>query len=285
MDFKDDARLDTSQVESGGRGGFPGGGIAVGGGAAGIIALIVALIFGVNPGNITGGDGPAPVNPSSNLASECKTGQDADQNEQCRIVGVVNSIQDYWPEVVRNYTPAKTVMFSGQVNTGCGAADASVGPFYCPADQRVYLDLSFFDELQSRFGAKGGPFAQAYVVGHEYGHHVQNLLGTNAKAEGDRQGPESGSVRLELQADCYSGAWAKNAYKTGLFAKPFSQTDIEEAISAASAVGDDSIQKRTQGRVDPEGFTHGTSAQRVKWFTTGYESGDPNKCDTFAGDV
>ncbi|GAA3423915.1 KPN_02809 family neutral zinc metallopeptidase [Streptosporangium sandarakinum] len=285
MDFKDDARLDTSQVESGGRGGFPGGGLAVGGGAAGIIALIVALIFGVNPGNITGGDDPAPVNPSSNLASECKTGQDADQNEQCRIVGVVNSIQDYWPEVVQNYTPAKTVMFSGQVNTGCGAADASVGPFYCPADQRVYLDLSFFDELQSRFGAKGGPFAQAYVVGHEYGHHVQNLLGTNAKAEGDRQGPESGSVRLELQADCYSGAWAKNAYKTGLFAKPFSQTDIEEAISAASAVGDDSIQKRTQGRVDPEGFTHGTSAQRVKWFTTGYESGDPNKCDTFAGDV
>ncbi|GAB2447471.1 neutral zinc metallopeptidase [Streptosporangium sandarakinum] len=285
MDFKDDARLDTSQVESGGRGGFPGGGLAVGGGAAGIIALIVALIFGVNPGNITGGDDPAPVNPSSNLASECKTGQDADQNEQCRIVGVVNSIQDYWPEVVQNYTPAKTVMFSGRVNTGCGAADASVGPFYCPADQRVYLDLSFFDELQSRFGAKGGPFAQAYVVGHEYGHHVQNLLGTNAKAEGDRQGPESGSVRLELQADCYSGAWAKNAYKTGLFAKPFSQTDIEEAISAASAVGDDSIQKRTQGRVDPEGFTHGTSAQRVKWFTTGYESGDPNKCDTFAGGV
>ncbi|MET9065052.1 KPN_02809 family neutral zinc metallopeptidase [Streptosporangium sandarakinum] len=285
MDFKDDARLDTSQVESGGRGGFPGGGIAVGGGAAGIIALIVALIFGVNPGNITGGDDPAPVNPSSNLASECKTGQDADQNEQCRIVGVVNSIQDYWPEVVQNYTPAKTVMFSGQVNTGCGAADASVGPFYCPADQRVYLDLSFFDELQSRFGAKGGPFAQAYVVGHEYGHHVQNLLGTNGKAEGDRQGPESGSVRLELQADCYSGAWAKNAYKTGLFAKPFSQTDIEEAISAASAVGDDSIQKRTQGRIDPEGFTHGTSAQRVKWFTTGYESGDPNKCDTFAGDI
>ncbi|MEU9832167.1 neutral zinc metallopeptidase [Streptosporangium sp. NPDC048047] len=285
MDFRDDAKLDSSQVESGGRGGFPGGGLAVGGGAAGIIALIVALIFGVNPGNITGGEDPAPVNPSSNLASECKTGQDADQKEQCRIVGVVNSIQDYWPGVVQNYTPAKTVMFSGQVNTGCGAADASVGPFYCPSDKRVYLDLSFFDELQSRFGAKGGPFAQAYVVGHEYGHHVQNLLGTNAKAEGDRQGPESGSVRLELQADCYSGAWAKNAYETGLFAKPFSQTDIEEAISAASAVGDDSIQKRTQGRIDPEGFTHGTSAQRVKWFTTGYESGDPNKCDTFAGDI
>ncbi len=286
MDFKDDVQLDSSQVESGGRRGIPGGGLAIGGGAAGIIALIAALIFGINPGDITGGGSePAPVGAGSDLSAKCKTGQDADQSDECRVVGVVNSIQDYWPTVVQDYQPAKTVMFSGQVNTGCGAADASVGPFYCPADQRVYLDLSFFNELQSRFGAKGGPFAQAYVIGHEYGHHVQNLLGTNAKAQGDRQGPESGSVRLELQADCYSGAWAKNAYKTGLFEKPFSQQDIEEALSAASAVGDDSIQQRTQGRIDPEGFTHGTSAQRVRWFTTGYESGDPAKCDTFAGSI
>ncbi|MDP9864039.1 MULTISPECIES: KPN_02809 family neutral zinc metallopeptidase [Streptosporangium] len=284
MDFKDDAQLDSSQVESGGRGRIPGGGLAVGGGAAGILALIVALIFGINPGDITGGD-PAPVGPSSDLSAQCKSGQDADQNEECRVVGVVNSIQDYWPKVVQDYRPAKTVLFSGQVNTACGAADSSVGPFYCPADQKVYLDLSFFEQLESRFGAKGGPFAQAYVIGHEYGHHVQNLLGTNARAQGDRQGPESGSVRLELQADCYSGAWAKNAYETGLFEKPFTQTDIEEALSAAAAVGDDSIQERTQGRIDPEGFTHGTSAQRVKWFTTGYESGDPTRCDTFAGDI
>lgn len=284
MDFKDDAQLDSSQVESGGRGRIPGGGLAVGGGAAGIIALIIALIFGINPGDITGGD-PAPVGPSSDLSAQCKTGQDADQNEECRVVGVVNSIQDYWPKVVQGYEPAKTVLFSEQVNTACGAADSSVGPFYCPADQKVYLDLSFFKQLESRFGAKGGPFAQAYVIGHEYGHHVQNLLGTNARGQGDQQGPESDSVRLELQADCYSGAWAKNAYETGLFEKPFSKTDIEEALSAASAVGDDSIQERTQGRVDPDGFTHGTSAQRVKWFTTGYQSGDPNKCDTFTGSL
>ncbi|MER5317891.1 KPN_02809 family neutral zinc metallopeptidase [Streptosporangium roseum] len=284
MDFKDDAQLDSSQVESRGRGRIPGGGLAVGGGAAGILALIVALIFGINPGDITGGD-PAPVSPGSDLSAQCKTGQDADQNEECRVVGVVNSIQDYWPKVVQDYEPAKTVMFSQQVDTACGAADSSVGPFYCPADRTVYLDLSFFKQLESRFGAKGGPFAQAYVVGHEYGHHVQNLLGTNARAEGDRQGPESGSVRLELQADCYAGAWAKNAYETGLFEKPFTKTDIDEALSAASAVGDDSIQERTQGRVNPDGFTHGTSAQRVKWFTTGYESGDPNRCDTFAGGI
>ncbi|WP_406311327.1 neutral zinc metallopeptidase [Streptosporangium sp. NBC_01639] len=284
MDFKDDAQLDSSQVESGGRGRIPGGGLAVGGGAAGIIALIIALIFGINPGDITGGD-PAPVGPSSDLSAQCKNGQDADQNEECRVVGVVNSIQDYWPKVVQGYEPAKTVLFSEQVNTACGAADSSVGPFYCPADQKVYLDLSFFKQLESRFGAKGGPFAQAYVIGHEYGHHVQNLLGTNARGQGGQQGPESDSVRLELQADCYSGAWAKNAYETGLFEKPFTKSDIEEALSAASAVGDDSIQERTQGRVDPDGFTHGTSAQRVKWFTTGYQSGDPNKCDTFTGSL
>ncbi|MBG0826903.1 neutral zinc metallopeptidase [Planomonospora sp. ID67723] len=284
MDFKDDVQLDTSQVESGGRGGLPGGGLAVGGGAAGIIALIVALIFGINPGNITGGD-PAPVGPSSNLGAQCKTGQDADQNEECRVVGVVNSIQEYWPTVLDGYRPAKTVLFSGGTNTGCGAADSSVGPFYCPSDQRVYLDLSFFDQLQSRFGAEGGPFAQAYVIGHEYGHHVQNLTGVLGKSQSDRQGPESGAVRVELQADCYAGAWAKNAYETGLFEKPFTQADIEQALSAAAAVGDDNIQKRAQGRVDPEGFTHGTSEQRVKWFSTGYQTGDPGRCDTFSGGI
>ncbi|MEU1735953.1 neutral zinc metallopeptidase [Streptosporangium sp. NPDC020145] len=285
MDFRDDARLDSSQVESGGRRRMPGGGLAVGGGAAGILALIVALLFGLNPGDIVGGNEPAPVGPGTDLAAKCRTGQDADQNEECRVVGVVNSIQDYWPTVVQGYRPAKTVMFSGQVNTACGAADASVGPFYCPADQKVYLDLSFFDELRTRFGAEGGPFAQAYVIGHEYGHHVQNLLGTSSMAQGDRQGPRSGSVRLELQADCYSGVWAKNAYETGLFDKPFTQQDIQQALSAASAVGDDSIQERTQGRVNPDAFTHGTSAQRVRWFTTGYESGDPNRCDTFSGSL
>ncbi|GIH98114.1 KPN_02809 family neutral zinc metallopeptidase [Planobispora takensis] len=284
MDFKDDVQLDSSQVERGGRGGLPGGGLAVGGGAAGIIALIVALIFGVNPGNITGGD-PEPVSPSSNLGAQCKTGEDADQNEECRVVGVVNSIQEYWPTVVDGYQPAKTVLFSGATNTGCGAADSSVGPFYCPNDRRVYLDLSFFEQLQSRFGAEGGPFAQAYVIGHEYGHHIQNLTGALGRSQNDRQGAESGSVRVELQADCYAGAWAKNAYETGLFEKPFTQADIQEALSAAAAVGDDNIQERAQGRVDPEGFTHGTSEQRVKWFTTGYETGDPNRCDTFSGGI
>ncbi|MFC4530817.1 neutral zinc metallopeptidase [Sphaerisporangium dianthi] len=293
MDFRDDVDLDASQVENrGGGGGLRGGGLAIGGGAAGIIALIAALIFGINPGDITGGGGgdTTGVQPTSDLSQECKKGSDADQSENCRVVGVVNSIQAYWKGAFGQsgggaYTPAKTVLFTQAVDTGCGQATSQVGPFYCPSDKHVYLDLSFFDDLQSKFGAKGGPFAQAYVIAHEYGHHVQDLLGTMDRVGGDSQGAESASVRLELQADCYGGVWAKNAVDTGFYDKPFTETDIQEALDAASAVGDDRIQEKTQGRVDPESFTHGTAAQRTKWFSAGYTSGDPAKCDTFAGGI
>ncbi|MGW4640798.1 KPN_02809 family neutral zinc metallopeptidase [Sphaerisporangium sp. NPDC004334] len=294
MDFRDDVDLDASQVENrGGGGGIPGGGLAIGGGAAGIIALIAALIFGINPGDITGRDGGGDttgVQPTSDLSQECKKGSDADQSENCRVVGVVNSIQAYWKDAfgqsgTGTYTPAKTVLFSQAVDTGCGQATSQVGPFYCPSDKHVYLDLSFFDELQSKFGAKGGPFAQAYVIAHEYGHHVQDLLGTMERVGGNSQGADSASVRLELQADCYGGVWAKNAVDTGFYEKPFTQTDIQEALDAAAAVGDDRIQEKTQGRVDPESFTHGTAEQRTKWFSTGYDSGDPAKCDTFSGGI
>jgi predicted metalloprotease len=285
VDFDDRARLDPSQVEDVGSGGGGGrGGLMIGGGAAGIITLIIALIFGINPGNITGGDQPANLQPTSDLSGRCRTGADADQDAKCRVVGVVNSIQDYWGGQIQNYDQAGTVLFSGAVNTGCGQADSSVGPFYCPSDQRVYLDLGFFDELRSRFGAQGGPFAQAYVIAHEYGHHVQDLLGTMGQVQGGT-GPKSGSVRLELQADCYAGVWAKHAYDTKFYAKPFTKQDIREALDAAAAVGDDRIQEKAQGRVDPESFTHGTSAQRVKWFSTGYDTGSPNACDTFSGDI
>jgi uncharacterized protein len=321
MQFDDDKPLDPSQVEDvrasgpqpgrgggggGGFGGMPGGCmLPIGGRGGGCLLLLLAVgamfLFGIVPTPFTGDEGgrqgggqqpsaPPRASPSGNLAERCKTGADADQSEDCRVVGTVNSIQSYWrrefEEQGRTYKPAKTVLFTQAVNTACGAADSAVGPFYCPADRKVYLDLTFFDTLQRDFGAEGGPFAQAYVIAHEYGHHVQNLLGTMNKVSRDsRPGAESPSVRLELQADCYAGVWAQNAVKTGYYTEPFSQSDIQQALSAAAAVGDDSIQRRSQGRVTPDAFTHGTSEQREKWFTTGYDSGDPQKCDTFSGRI
>ncbi|WP_327088644.1 zinc metallopeptidase [Nonomuraea sp. NBC_01738] len=313
MQFDDDAQLDPSQVEdvraSGQKrrsgGGMPSGcsSLPISGKGGGCLLLILAVgalfLFKLVPTPFSGdqepqGSGgqvpPAPVTPSGNLAERCRTGADAGQSEDCRVVGIVNSIQTYWKQsfAERNgkpYTPAKTVLFSNAVNTACGRADSAVGPFYCPGDRKVYLDLSFFNTLESQFGAKGGPFAQAYVIAHEYGHHVQNLLGTMKRVGDSRQGASSGAVRLELQADCYAGVWANNAVRTGFYSQPFTQADIDEALSAAAAVGDDSIQRRVQGRVTPDTFTHGTSRQREKWFTVGYQYGDPKRCDTFTGSI
>jgi predicted metalloprotease len=289
MDFDKDAQLDSSQVEDARGRSVSGGAMAAGGGAAGIIALIAALFFGVD---LTGGSGTtaqqqAQQQPAgtSNLAAQCRTGADANQSADCRIVGTVNSIQQYWKQTLGGYTPARTQLFSQATTTACGRATSAVGPFYCPRDKKVYLDLTFFNELQQKFGASGGPFAQAYVVGHEYGHHVQNLMGTMAKYQTGDSGAGSASVRLELQADCYAGTWARNAVSTGFFSAPFSDEDIREALSAAEAVGDDRIQQRTQGYVQPDGFTHGSSAQRERWFTTGYQTGDPRNCDTFSGSI
>lgn len=310
MQFDDDAKLDPSQVEDvrasgnqpkGGGGGMPGGCALPGGGKGGgclllVLGVAALFVFKVVPMPFTDTSGggqnvPAPaVTPSGNLADSCQTGADANQSEKCRMVGIVNSIQSYWKQAFSErsgnaYTPAKTVLFSNAVRTACGAADAQVGPFYCPGDRKVYLDLTFFNTLQRDFGAEGGPFAQAYVTAHEYGHHVQNLLGTMNRVGNDRQGANSAAVRLELQADCYAGVWANNAVETGFYTQPFSAQDIDQALSAAQAVGDDRIQRRMQGMVTPDGFTHGTSAQRTKWFTTGYETGDPKRCDTFSGGI
>ncbi len=205
----------------------------------------------------------------------------------------MNSVQDYWlAEFTASnleYQPAFTNFFTGSVNTGCGGATEAVGPFYCPADQQVYIELGFFDLLESRFGASGGDFARAYVIAHEYGHHVQNLLGTSAQVQqsGDREGEDSASVRLELQADCYAGVWANEATTspdpaTGQpLIVELTDEDIDEALSAAAAVGDDRIQEAATGRVDPESWTHGSSEQRQRWFRVGLDSGNPDECDTF----
>ncbi len=291
MDFDDNARLDTSQVsDQRGRRGGGGRGVALGGGGLGIVGLIIAALLGINPGDLTGGgtdsvgtyrDGGAAVS-TSDLASRCRTGADADRDEDCRIVGIVNSIQSYWQGALQDYTPASTELFTGQTSTGCGNATSAVGPFYCPPDEGVYIDLGFFDELRTTYGAQGGDFAQAYVLAHEYGHHIQNLTGTSAKVQrsGAQEGPNSGSVRLELQADCYAGVWAANAARDGFLT--FDDTDIDEGLSAAAAVGDDRIQEKSSGRVDPESWTHGSAANRQKWFRAGLKNGRPGDCDTFS---
>jgi predicted metalloprotease len=290
MRFRGRRGLDASQVEDarGRGGGLRRGPIAIGGGGLGIVGAIIALVLTLSGGGGLGALGAledqsvGAGSPSGELASECRTGADANAKDDCRIVGYVNSIQTYWSGALDRYTPARTVFFDGGVDTGCGAADSAVGPFYCPPDARVYIDLGFFDDLRSKFGAQAGPAAQAYVLAHEYGHHVQALLGTLDRVGNDRQGADSRAVRTELQADCFAGVWASQASATG-FLEPLTEADIADALDGAAAVGDDRIQREFQGQVTPDTWTHGSSAQRQEWFTTGYEGGDPARCDTFAG--
>jgi predicted metalloprotease len=284
MTFDPNAQLDSSQVtdvRGSSRIGGRGGGLAVGGGGIGLVIAIIYVLLGGNPGDLLGGGSGAGVDPntpqSSALAS-CKTGADANAREDCQIVGYVDSIQKFWAGQIQGYTKAKTVLFTDGVSTGCGDATSQTGPFYCPVDKQVYLDLGFFQELQDRFGAKDAPFARAYVLAHEYGHHVQDLLGDLQQSSDT--GPTSASVRTELQADCYAGVWAHNAQSTG-YIQPLTQEQIAAADLAAKSVGDDHIQASSGGGVHPDSFTHGTSEQRVRWFTTGYQSGKPADCDTF----
>jgi predicted metalloprotease len=294
MRFRRGARLDPGQVTDlrGRRG--AGGGLALGGGGLGLAGLIIYLLITF----LSGGDGLGPLeslagervgvnDTPSELAQECRTGQDANERQDCRILGVVNSVQKFWDGVFqdseRQYQYVDTVFFTDQVQTGCGFASSQVGPFYCPADKLVYIDLGFFDEL-SRFGAEDTPFVEAYVIAHEYGHHVQDQLGILDRIGNDTQGPESRAVRSELQADCYAGVWAAHAVETRLIVE-LTQADISSGLDAAAAIGDDRIQEKAQGQVNPETWTHGSSEQRRRWFSRGYETGRPAQCDTFTGSM
>jgi predicted metalloprotease len=295
MRFRRRAKLDPGQVTDVRGRRMGGGGLALGGGGLGLGVLVVYLLISL----LGGGGGLGQLQPledqqvgqgdaASEVSQECRTGADANERQDCRIVGVVNSVQEFWDGTFERsgeqYPYTDTVFFTDQVQTQCGAATSQVGPFYCPADQRVYIDLGFFDELQSRFGAGAAPFAQAYVIAHEYGHHIQNQLGVLESIRGDQQGPESRAVRSELQADCYAGVWAANAVETGLIAE-LTQADINDGLDAAMAIGDDRIQEQTQGQVNPETWTHGSSEQRRRWFSRGYEEGRPAACDTFSGSI
>jgi uncharacterized protein len=300
--YNKSARLDTSQVSDtrGSRGRT--GGLALGGGGLGVVGVVIYLVIaltggGDNPAVTSvldqlGQGGSAATADNTEVSKSCQTGADANKKLECAVVADIDSIQSYWhtelPKLGQAYTEVPTVWFTGQVSTGCGSADSGAGPFYCPADAKVYIDLTFYNDLKTQFGAEGGLFVDAYVLAHEYGHHVQDLLGTSDRVKAGATGPTSGSVRLELQADCYAGVWANHATKTpdangDVLVSEITPDDISRALDTAGRIGDDYIQTHLgHGKVDTSAFTHGSAAQRKKWFTTGYQTGDPKRCDTFS---
>ena len=251
---------------------------AVGGGIGGLIVLVIALLLGTDPGQVSN------VNPTSNFDPASLSAEDRELADFVSVV--LADTEDTWSVLFaadnREYREPTLVLFTDAVESACGFAQSAVGPFYCPADEKVYIDLSFYRDLKERYGAPGD-FAQAYVIAHEVGHHVQNLLGISEQVQSAQQGlgtidANRLSVMQELQADCFAGVWAHNADEARDLLE---QGDVEEGLNAASSIGDDRLQMESQGRVTPDSFTHGSSAQRVNWFQTGLESGDVNSCNTF----
>ena len=305
MDFDESDQADLSQIEDrrgsgGGLGGLRGGPIAVGAGGLGVVGLIITLVLsflgngaggvpGFDPNSVSNIDATgSTATPASDLSTSC-TGVTAATDNAQFIGCATTNIQSFWTKTFadagQQYTEADVVLFTQGTQSGCGAASAETGPFYCPLDQKVYLDTDFFKVLASQLGGPNTDFAQAYVVAHEIGHHLQTLLGTESQVRDAQQRNPSQrnslSVRLELQADCYAGVWGKSAFETGKVA----DAEISDALDAAASVGDDRIQKSTTGRVNPESFTHGSSAQRQSWFRKGFDTGNPDSCDTFSGGI
>jgi predicted metalloprotease len=290
MTFNDDAKYSGKGVRKSGRR----TGLAVGGGGIGLVAIVLlSQLLGVDLTGLVGGGtaGTAGTSPDEGTAlTNCETGADANADAECRVGFAYDLLDDYWvdqaPALGISYSSPTIQLFTEGVDTGCGAASSAVGPFYCPPDQQIYLDVSFYDQLRSQFGATAGPLSQLYVVGHEWGHHIQNLAGTFDSADRSETGPTSDAVRLEVQADCFAGAWLGAATQTtdadGVpLLEPVTDAQVADALNAASAIGDDRIQEKTQGQVSPETWTHGSSEQRQGWFRTGYTNGAA-ACDTFA---
>jgi uncharacterized protein len=293
MKWEDGRRSDNVEDQRGQapRGGFPmgGRGMRLGGlgGIGMIIVVLLGLFLGVDPTTMLSGVQTAPQTQTQTGPAQPYQGTAEEERLKDFVSVVLADTEDTWGKLFGQsnlqYQQPKLVLFSGGVQSACGMAQSAAGPFYCPADQKVYLDLQFFKELSTRFGAPGD-FAQAYVIAHEVGHHVQTLLGTErqvrqAQARASEEQRNNLSVRMELQADCYAGIWAHHANRSRQILE---QGDIEEALGAAQAVGDDTIQKQSQGYVVPDSFTHGSSEQRKRWFMTGLQTGDPDRCDTFS---
>ena len=290
MTFNDNARIDTSRVSKRRGRGAKGGLIAGGGGAVALLLLLGSQLLGVD---LTGFAPVAEQLLSGGAVSDeyrgeldnCATGADANRDAECRMAGASDSLDRYWSQEVDGYrSPADVVLFESATSSRCGTASAATGPFYCPPEEQIYIDVAFFDALSRDFGAEGGPLAEMYVLAHEWGHHISKLIGTLESA-GNESGASSGSVRLELQADCFAGAWVQNAStvtdSSGVpFLKPVTREEITQAMDAAAAIGDDAIMESAGVEVNPERFTHGTSEQRQRWFHTGYERG-PGACTTF----
>ena len=293
MTFNEGSRLDPGRVGSRGRSAK--GGLAIGGGLGGLAIVLLYMFLGGNPndlGALMGGSGTAPVDDTAqqDLAERCQTGADANQYTDCRMVGTVNSLDAYWADALPAagfaFDYPGIVLFDQATSSGCGTASSSTGPFYCPPDQTIYLDVSFFDVLETEFGSSGGPLAEMYVMAHEYGHHIENQIGVFDVADRSGTGEDSDSVKVELMADCLAGVWAGHAAtvpdESGTpFLQPITDVQLADALSAAEAVGDDRIQEATQGESDPHTFTHGSSEQRAEAFTVGYQRGTLAACDAF----
>lgn len=289
MEYRDDVKLDQSRIRYGGGGGGGRGGMALGGGIGGIVVLVLVLLFGGNLGDALGQLGmsqPEVDQHAPTTTLQCDTAADIEANRDCRWVAYENAIQGYWSKVVKGYQYGSMQLFSGSVQTACGTGSSQMGPFYCPGDQTVYIDTKFAGVLLDQLGASGGDAAEAYILGHEFGHHISNLTGQmqQGHAMGD-QGPKSGSVRLELQADCYAGVFFNNTLKDPTSPiKNVTKDDLLRIVDAARAVGDDHIQEQQGGRVVPESWTHGSSEMRQRWVAIGFKSGNPMDCDTFSTD-
>jgi len=285
--FQGDGSFDGGRVSTGGGRGKV---VAGGGGAVGLIVVLVYLFTGVDLGG--GGVSSAPEQ-SSGTVGEC-TIEQANTDRTCRLSATAYALDTYWESTLdaagADFSQPAVTSFTDAVSTGCGDATSASGPFYCPPDATIYLDVSFYDELESQFGGEDGPLAEEYVTAHEYGHHIQNITGVMDKADRGGTGAESDSVRVELQADCYAGMWAGDAASTinpetnEPYLKPITAEQLQNALGAAAAVGDDHIQEQSGGSVNPDTWTHGSSEERQRWFTRGYEKGTLEACDTFAAD-